>query len=61
MTRFATTDAYRQALASLRHTPVRFLNAAIGEVARQYGLSPTDVRQDLFAGMMAEQPPEVPE
>lgn len=49
MSRFseAHQDGYEAALVSLLHTPVRFLPAAIEEVALKYGEDEATVRADL--------------
>lgn len=44
----ATTDAYRAALVSLMHTPVRFLGGAVGEVCEKYARDRKTVCRDLL-------------
>lgn len=43
----APQDAYRAALVSLMHTPVRFLRGAIGEVADAFAVPRSLVEDDL--------------
>jgi hypothetical protein len=46
---FDSSDAYRAALVSLAHTPIRFLPAAINEVAARYERTRGAVEEDLHA------------